>query len=1276
LALGFSSSLLQLGEGSLDLPSLSVGNRETKPHQHEDGDRPAQTPPRVKDRSAGSPPPESSPPPTRDSRPKGFVAAATSPTALAVPSFKGGGDPAKKEVPLPPPAAQAQHKKTLAGLGPDPSEAHPLDEPLDPGEFPRTKIPLPEADLSIPLKTGDLFMSSSEMGVDENVSTSLPSFAALKQKFMPPPPPPPPPRGDALEEPFRPEDFSSHRIPLPEMRFQTGGIGADDSMRSVDLGKSRSGGMIRPLPPVSPLDQPISPEDFTPGPKPRADLVDPLSDPFWPEDFEEGGKGRIRKSFRFGRTEAPLPPPVKSAPPPPPPPPPPTMGLDAMRQEEDVKTHAIDVRSPGFSPSPPPLVSPMPGASTSPLPHFGPASFPPQGNMPPPAPPVSYVMASPRPPQQMPPSAGHLGGGKVTMDLTPQGGVVPPRQGFPSSQPPPPPRDVRQKEPQRPIGPELYSDPLISNAFREPRREPTVRPPGPGQAPRGQEPPSMRPGDRPAQRGAAAKTRKPKGRAIWKTALLAAVALAFLAGGGLGIWVYLQVREISQQQSQARLLLARGNYRDYLEAAEIYDHLLESHESDPALLSEAARLRAVIALEFGTADDEVAAQLVQRAEQAGAPADHLALSRVAIDISRGDLAGADRVLLDNTLSTGDYAPELIYLRGLWYLRKDNAEEAIRRFAAAADANPGDVRASLAHARALHAAASHGEALAKLANIENDFPHNVECRLLKAKILIETNSNPAGGDQIAQQVIDELSTQASPGEIGWARLLRARRYSKTLVPSSTASQGELAQARDLALAALKNRPVRDPEFSALLALTFLDLGSPEDARSEAENAVKLTADNDRYRLILAETLVEVGELAAAEENLRSMKVPSDSKAALLQGRISFIKGDYDSAESRFEEAARSEREGPQAKLYLARIHLKRSQAPQAIELLKTLTESPEPLPEAYTLLGEAYLKNNQLDLAQQALEQAQSKLPDNPLVLINLGKLYARRGAYDQALGSLKQALSLSAGNPEALTTLGTIHLASGSREEAAAAFDQVLAQQPENVEALLGRTRVATAERDFEKAQSLLTRAEALGPAEGPLALAQGELKLKQYESQAAADRLELAAKAFPDDPSVLVLLADALAMKGDRTSVRRARGAYADALRLRPNDPHALVGIAEMELGGSNQSKINAAIGSAEQALAQAAASQTLRARLYTAKGRFASEFEGDNAAARDLLTKALALDDFLGEAHLSLGFALQDLSQSSEACSHFRRYIELVKQGPAQDMSYAMEGKAATCR
>lgn len=1275
--LGFSSSLLQLGNGSLELPSLAIAGRETKPHRQVDDEAagPAASP-RPEERASSSPP---SSPPARDKPARGFVAAATSPTALAVPAFKGGGDPAKKEVLLPPPEAQPQkRKKTLMGLGPEPNEGHPLDEPFDPGEFPMTKMPLPEADLSIPLKTGDLLMDSSVSGFSGSSSSSLPGLTSLRPQVTPA-------SGDQLDEPFRPEDFSSHRIPLPESRPLPGGPGLGEPLRPGPLGPPRAGAMIRPLPPVSPLDQPISPEDFTPGPRPRAELADPLSDPFWPEDFEGGGEGRIRKSFRFGRTEAPRPPPpppLRSSPPPPPPPP--MAGMGPLRSDEDLETHAIDVRGPAFSqpppapPQPPPVMPPAVGAKpTAPLPHFGPTSLPPQVSPPPPMP---HPVASPRPPPPIP--GGAIGGGgKVTMDLTPQG-MAPPRPGFgsppqpPPGPPQPPPREARPMDAPRPHGRDLYSDPLVG-AFREPpRREPTSRPPGPTVSPRGQEPASKRPGGERAAQKAAPKQARSAGMPLWKLAALLAGALVFVMGGATGVWVYLQVREISQQQTEARLLLTRGNYRDYAEAAEIYDGLLASHGDDAELLTEAARIRAVMALEFGTADDEAAAALVQRAEQAGAAADHLALARIAIHISRGELLDADRVLQGNTASTGDYAPELIYLRGLWYLRKDSAEDAMRRFAASAEASPGDVRAALAHARALHAAASHGEALTKLANIENDFPQNVEAKLLKAKILIETNSNPSGGDQLAQQVIDQMGSLASPGEVGWARLLRARRLSKSLVPHQTASQEELAQARDMAMEAQKSRPVRDPEFSALLALTFLDLGSPVDARTEAENAVKFAQENDRYRLILAEALVEVGELAAAEENLRSMASPSDPKAALLQGRISFIKGDLDAARSRFEEATRSEREGPQARLYLARIHLKRSQAPQAIELLKTLTDSPAPLPEAYTLLGEAYLKNNQLDDAQRALEQAEEKLPGNPLVLINLGKLYSRRGAYAQALGSVRKALSISPGNPEALTTLGTIHLASGDRPEAGAAFDQVLEQQPDNVEALLGRTRVATADRDFEKAQQLLTRAEGLTPPEGPLALAQGELKLERYESSEAASRLEVAVKAFPDDPAVLALLADAYVLTGSSASVRKARSVYGDVLKLRPEDPHALIGMAEIELGGTNQSKIAAAVESAERSLARATAPASLMSRLYNIKGRLALEFEGSASAARELFSKALALDDFNAEAHLGLGFALQDSDSAREACPHFQRYIDLAKQGPEQDMRYAREGKAATCR
>jgi tetratricopeptide (TPR) repeat protein len=564
-------------------------------------------------------------------------------------------------------------------------------------------------------------------------------------------------------------------------------------------------------------------------------------------------------------------------------------------------------------------------------------------------------------------------------------------------------------------------------------------------------------------------------------------------------------REASRREALA--LTAQGSYAGFVATASALERLLAEDGDDPRLLADLAWVRARMALEFGTDDDVAAASLVERAQAAGAAADFLALPRTAIALTRGDMVGADQVLLDITLSTGDFAPELIYLRGVWYMRKDNADEALRRFAASAEAYPGEVQMSLAHAWALHASTRHAEALSRLDHILRGAPQSVGARLLKARILIETNANPSGGDQLAQEVIELPAGQAAPGQLGWAWLLRARRNSNALAPrpypeERAAVLGMLRRAR-------ANRPLRDPEFSALVASTLLDVGEPGDARAEAEDAVRLAPQNDDYRLLLSRALFEVGDPGAAEAGLRGLVSPSGSEASLLRGRIAFSRGDYDLARSAFEEAARSEREGRLARTYLGRLHLARYEADEAIEHLRAVTSVP-------------------------------------------------------------------------------------------------------------------------------------------------------------------------IEDDPVAYDLLGDAYAMRGDRSSFEAARAEYARALELRPDDGHALVGLAELLVGGSNLSALLAAISDAERAVADVGEPEdpSLAARIESLNGRVAYDFLGEVERARALFTRALGLDDSLADAHLGLGLALRQQGRAAEACEHYRRYLSLFERAPEQSRRLAQDGADATCR
>lgn len=834
----------------------------------------------------------------------------------------------------------------------------------------------------------------------------------------------------------------------------------------------------------------------------------------------------------------------------------------------------------------------------------------------------------------------------------------------------------RPRESQQPLGGQLEQPRRrkVTEPINTPARDPFVEPersrsPEPKPPPRRSVPPpaenrgALRPsGDKAAPELQPKPVKKRRGLGIFIG--IGALLLLLLAGIVVGVVFYLGSAEVEERRAEAQAMLLQGNYRDYSDAARIYDSLLESDGDDPALLSEAARVHAITALEFGTDDDDQAEAMLERAKAAGAEDQQLAPALAAINIYRGELVNADKVLNATKTSTGDDAPELIYLRGLWYLRQDDPREALRRFSAAGETNPRDVRMVLAQAKALYAQGGLRAAMQKLDEVEGLAEKNVASRLLRAKINIEAGRHPEGGDAAAREVLESLSSEASPGQLGWAKLLRARYFVQTK---------KNLQARDNAVSARDSRPAHDPEFSALLARTLLDLNDAAGAQQEAKRAVELSPNLQRYRLLLAESLLEVDELEGAQEQLKAVK--NSPKAALLQGRIHLAREELESAERRFEEAAQGEREAPQAKLYLARIHLKQNRTERAIELLKGLAQGPPERPEARILLGEAYLTTNNLEKAQAALEQASEALPSDPRVSINLGKLYARQGELDKAISSVQKALTIEPNQPEALLTLGELQLRSGDVAQAAETYDKAIKARPSSSNALIGRARVATAQREFDTADQLLDKA-ADGAQRGLVELARGELLLRQYLPEKAIGQLEKAVEAFPNNPTATALLGDAFVMQGDRSNQSRARSSYNKALQLQDGFPRARIGLAELALLGTNISRAKRSIDAAIDVAEDRSLTDSLRARIAVLKGRYQFEIKGDSSASRDHLVKALDLDENLAETHLSLGFVYEDLSRGRDACRHFRRYLELAENGPRLDVAEARRGQRDNCR
>lgn len=355
------------------------------------------------------------------------------------------------------------------------------------------------------------------------------------------------------------------------------------------------------------------------------------------------------------------------------------------------------------------------------------------------------------------------------------------------------------------------------------------------------------------------------------------VVAAVLAGGlSLSLVLYSRARaDIEASRREAIESLWQATYTGHRRAAETLDRALATHSDHPGLLADAARVQALLALELGTDDDGEAEALIDRAADAGASPAQLAPARAAVSLARWNMHEVDATLIDAAGATGEAAVELIYLRGLWHLRRGDAREALRRFDVAARESPRDMRYELARTTALHEAGDRARALESLDRIATFSPGNVASLLLRARIALEAAVDPAAADRASAAVLEATPGQTSQAQYGWAILFRAR----ALLALDRRDEALIQMAASRAV-----RPERDPEHRALAARVSVALGDLEAAESDARRATVIAPEIPRFQEQLAEILIMRGDLENAEIVLRTLGLSDDHGLwALLRAR---------------------------------------------------------------------------------------------------------------------------------------------------------------------------------------------------------------------------------------------------------------------------------------------------------------------------------------------------------------------------------------------------------
>jgi tetratricopeptide (TPR) repeat protein len=359
-------------------------------------------------------------------------------------------------------------------------------------------------------------------------------------------------------------------------------------------------------------------------------------------------------------------------------------------------------------------------------------------------------------------------------------------------------------------------------------------------------------------------------------------------------------------------------------------------------------------------------------------------------------------------------------------------------------------------------------------------------------------------------------------------------------------------------------------------------------------------------------------------------------------------------------------------------------PEAAAKLENLVrETPESF-EVQELLGLVYAAQSQDARATQHLQKAVSLKPDSAPARTNLAANFARLGKLDLATEQFKKAVDLEPGNFETNHNLGESYVRYGKIAEAAPFLEKAqqidpssydngydlslaylqtgrLAEALQLIQALLKQKNTAElhnllAELDekdgkFVEAANEYETAAHMDPSESNLFDWGSELLLHRTLGP-AVEVLQQASVRYPTSQRMLVALGMAYYVRGNYDDSVKS---FLMAADLNPSEPNCYFFLSKA---------YDSSPGQADEVTLRFRRFAELqpnnaRALYYYAmslwKGKRAQDPSLDLHQIESLLTKSLALDPKLAEAHLQLGNLFSDQTKFAEAIPEYKRALEL---------------------
>lgn len=439
---------------------------------------------------------------------------------------------------------------------------------------------------------------------------------------------------------------------------------------------------------------------------------------------------------------------------------------------------------------------------------------------------------------------------------------------------------------------------------------------------------------------------------------------------------------------------------------------------------------------------------------------------------------------------------------------------------------GDLEGALEYAnKAVAASPTHIQARLRKAEVLIDLGVRAgdearvdEGRALVDQVLSEDATNPDGLFVLAKLEIAAGNVDAGIEAIRTALDARPNwAQGHFVLGSALILKGEAQRAR-AELARAVELEAGLTEARRLLVKIHADLGEHEYAIENGERYLKVRPDDDRTRIVVAQSLVRLGKLDQAMALVEEIPVDRRGVDVLFAiGRLQTAKGDVTAARATMLQADALRPNN--ARILNVLLNLDRSDGKLSHSIKRVndaVAASPDDA-DLWQLKGLIGMVSGDLEASEKALQKAIELDPNNLAAYQYLAQLYAGTGRTAETITLYEQAVASQPENAGAHHFLGVLYEMSGksarAREqyELALKYDPSLGESKNNLAYLM-----AESGDDLDRALKLAQEAKAAMPDSPNAADTLGWVLYKRGVASAAVGYLREAVQvANPDDPAI-----------------------------------------------------------------------------------------------------------------------------------------------------------------